>query len=155
MAEFQVKHAEHFMKEALGQALRAYKKGEVPVGAVLVSNNGEIISSAHNCPISMDDPTAHAEILALRKAAQRTGNYRLPGTWLFATLEPCIMCAGALVWSRVRGVIFGARDSKSGAFGSVLNINDVPGLNHRLEIMEGILADECSGILKDFFRRRR
>ena len=143
------------MKRAIMQALRAWKNGEVPVGAVLVSKKGDIISEAHNCPISMDDPTAHAEILALRRAAARLGNYRLPDTWMFTTLEPCVMCAGALVWARVEGVVFGARDPRSGALGSVLDINKVPGLNHRIQVREGILQEECSRILRDFFKRRR
>jgi len=155
MTDFSENRAEFFMKRAIMQALRAWKNGEVPVGAVLVSKKGDIISEAHNCPISMDDPTAHAEILALRRAAARLGNYRLPDTWMFTTLEPCVMCAGALVWARVEGVVFGARDPRSGALGSVLDINEVAGLNHRIQVREGILEEECSRIMRDFFKRRR
>ncbi len=155
MAEFSSDQALFFMKEALSQSLRAWKKGEVPVGAVLVSGTGKILSSAHNSSISLDDPTAHAEILALRHAGRAAGNYRLTDTWMFVTLEPCIMCAGALVWARVKGVVFGARDPRSGAFGSVLDINRVSGLNHRIQVSRGLLEDECSRILRDFFQRRR
>ena len=101
------------------------------------------------------DPTAHAEINALRKAAKKTGNYRLTGTTMIVTLEPCLMCAGALVWARVKRVVFGAPDPKSGAFGSVLDINGVPGLNHRIEVIGGIMEKECGDILREFFRKRR
>ncbi len=155
MFEFSDNKAEFFMKQAILQAIRAWKKGEVPVGAVVVSGAGQILASAHNCPISLDDPTAHAEILALRLAAGKVGNYRLTDSWLISTLEPCVMCAGAMVWARVKGVVFGARDPVSGAFGSVMDINEVPGLNHRIEVTEGVLAAECSQLLKDFFKRRR
>ena len=143
------------MRQALLQAVRAWKKGEVPVGALVVSETGQILSSAHNSPVSLDDPTAHAEILAIRKAGLKTGNYRLTGAWMFVTLEPCIMCAGALVWARLKGVIYGAGDPKTGALGSVTDINEMPGINHRLLVDGGILEEECSRLLKDFFRRKR
>lgn len=155
MAELPFENPEFFMRLAILQAIRAWKQGEVPIGAIIVSEKGEILASAHNSPISLDDPTAHAEILALRKAAARTGNYRLNGTWMFVTLEPCVMCAGALVWARVKGVFFGARDPKAGAFGSLMNINHVPGLNHRVKVRDGILAEECVALLRKFFRKRR
>ncbi len=143
------------MEMAIDEAQKAQGQGEVPVGAVLISKDWEVISRAHNCPIGAMDPTAHAEINALRKAAKKTGNYRLTGTTMIVTLEPCIMCAGALVWARVNGVVFGAPDPKSGAFGSVLDINAVPGLNHRIEVTGGIMERECGDILRDFFKKRR
>jgi len=139
----------------MDEAQKAQGQGEVPVGAVLISKDWGVISRAHNCPIGAMDPTAHAEINALRKAAKKTGNYRLTGTTMIVTLEPCIMCAGALVWARVKGVVFGAPDPKSGAFGSVLDINGVPGLNHRIEVTGGIMEKECGDILREFFRKRR
>ncbi len=144
-----------FMEMAMDEAQNAQGQGEVPVGAVLISEDWELLSKAHNCPISAMDPTAHAEINALRKAAKKTGNYRLTGTTMIVTLEPCIMCAGALVWARVKRVVFGATDPKSGALGSVLDINGVPGLNHRIEVVGGIMEKECGDILRDFFRKRR
>ncbi len=155
MCGFHDEQLDNFMKQAILEAIRGWKKGEVPVGAVVVSSSGQILSSAHNCPISMDDPTAHAEILAIRKAGVKVGNYRLNNAWLFVTLEPCVMCAGAMVWARLKGVVFGVRDPKSGAFGSVLDINQLPGLNHRMDVKEGVLASECSQLLGDFFRKRR
>ncbi len=155
MAELPFENAEFFMRQAIGQAVRAWKQGEVPIGALIVSRHGQILASAHNSPIALDDPTAHAEVLALRKAAGELGNYRLNGTWMFVTLEPCIMCAGAMVWARVEGVVFGAGDPNAGAFGSVMNINQIPGLNHRIEVMEGMLAEECAALLRGFFRKRR
>ena len=155
MIEFPLENAESFMRLAIQQAIRALRRGEVPIGALVVSVHGEILAAAHNSPIALDDPTAHAEILALRKAAHRIGNYRLNNTWMFVTLEPCIMCAGAMVWARVEGVVFGARDPRAGAFGSTMDINGVPGLNHRMEVKEGILAGECAQLLTKFFRKRR
>ena len=155
MAELPFENPEFFMRQATWQAVRAWKQGEVPIGALIVSKRGQILAAAHNSPIALDDPTAHAEVLVLRKAAGKLGNYRLNGTWMFVTLEPCVMCAGAMVWARVEGVVFGARDPKAGAFGSVMDINQVPGLNHRIEVMEGVLAEECAALLREFFRKRR
>ncbi len=155
MAEFSKDDILSFMELALKEAHVAEALGEVPVGAVLVSLDGQILSKGHNRPISTSDPTAHAEIIALRDAATLRGNYRLTDTVMFVTLEPCIMCAGAMVWARVKKVYFGAWDKKAGAFGSVININDVPGLNHRIESEGGILEGECAQILKEFFRKRR
>ena len=145
----------YFMREALKEAEAAYEKGEVPVGAVLVSEDGELLARAHNRPISLCDPTAHAEILALREGARRLGNYRLLGTTLYVTLEPCPMCAGALVYARVKKLIFGTRDAKSGACGSVCNLVKEARLNHRLEVEEGLLAEEARRLLREFFKARR
>ena len=143
------------MRRAILQARLAEARGEVPVGAVMVSGDGMIISEAFNSPIALCDPTAHAEILAIRKAAFTVDNYRLTGTTIYVTLEPCPMCAGALVWARVDRLIFGARDPKAGAFGSVMDMASVSSLNHRIQVYSGLLADECAGLLQGFFRERR
>ncbi len=144
-----------FMELAIEEAREAEKEGEVPVGAVLVTEEGEILSKAHNCPISTSDPTGHAEIVAIRRAAKKILNYRLTNTALFVTLEPCIMCAGALVWTRVKYLFFGAKDPKSGAFGSVIDINNISNLNHRILVASGIMEETCGRLLKDFFLKRR
>jgi len=148
--------AEHvnFMRLALREAERAGKEREVPVGAVLVCD-GRVIARAHNRPIRLVDPTAHAEILALRRAARKLGNYRLSGCTLYVTIEPCAMCAGAIVQARLRRVVFGATDPKSGAGGSVLGILNHPQLNHRVEALAGVLAEDCASVLRDFFCLRR
>ncbi len=143
------------MRQALKEARRALERDEVPVGAVLVSAEGEILSRAHNAPISLCDPTAHAEILALREGARRLGNYRLPGTTLYVTLEPCPMCAGALIHARVKRLVFGAYDPRAGACGSLYRLVEDPRLNHRVEVKGGILAEEAAALLKEFFRRKR
>jgi len=143
-----------FMRLALGEAKRAFAEDEVPVGAVVV-HGGRVIARAHNRPVHLGDPTAHAEILALRRAAKKLGNYRLTGCSLYVTIEPCAMCAGAIVHARLVRVVFGARDPKAGASGSALKVLNHPKLNHRLRIARGVLADECSSILREFFRRRR
>ena len=143
------------MREALAQARKGADAGEAPVGAIVVSAEGEILSRAHNSPIGTNDPTAHAEILALREAARRTGNYRLTGCVLVATIEPCPMCAGAAVAARVAKIVYGAADPKAGAVSTLYNIASDPRLNHRAEVVGGVLADECAGLLKDFFRKRR
>ena len=143
------------MREALREAEAAARKGEVPVGAILVSEEGDLLARAHNQPISLCDPTAHAEILALREGAKRLGNYRLLGTTLYVTLEPCPMCAGALVYARVKRLVFGARDAKSGACGSIYNIVNDERLNHRLEVVSGLLEEEAAKLLRDFFKIRR
>jgi tRNA(adenine34) deaminase len=145
---------EKFMREALLLAEQAAQAGEVPVGAVVVKE-GEIIGRGSNSPISRHDPTAHAEIAALRDAAQRIGNYRLVGCELFVTLEPCLMCVGAMFHARIARVVFGASDPKTGAAGSVFNLFDEKRLNHHASIEGGILANECGKVLSDFFAERR
>ncbi|MFZ6744641.1 tRNA adenosine(34) deaminase TadA [Undibacterium sp. JH2W] len=143
-----------FMQAAYQQALLAWNEGEVPVGAVVVKD-GVIIASGYNRPIGKHDPTAHAEIMALRAAAELMGNYRLPGCELYVTLEPCMMCAGAMMHARLARVIFAASDPKTGVAGSLLNVFEHGQLNHHTQVTGGILADECSSMLKDFFAQRR
>ena len=143
-----------FMQQALDQAKLAAMAGEVPVGAVLVKD-GKIISRGFNQPIGNSDPSAHAEMIALRSAAQLESNYRLPGTTLYVTLEPCIMCAGAMLHARVERVVFGATDPKTGAAGSVLNVFSEKQINHQTQVEGGIMSDECGQILRDFFKGRR
>ena len=145
---------EFFMREALSQAQAAGCLGEVPVGAIVVQE-GIIVGRGFNSPIGDSDPTAHAEIAALRDAARNLGNYRLPGCELFVTLEPCAMCAGAILHSRIARVIYGARDPKTGVHGSVVDLFAVERLNHHTEIVGGILAEECGGLLSRFFAERR
>jgi tRNA(adenine34) deaminase len=128
--------------------------GEVPVGAVVVLD-GEIVGAGYNQPISARDPSAHAEIMALRDAARHLGNYRLPGSSLYVTLEPCTMCSGAIMHARVARVVFGARDPKTGAVGSVLNLFAEDRLNHHAQVVGGVLAEECGALLSEFFARRR
>jgi len=144
-----------WMRAALLEAEKAAAAGEVPVGAVVVSAEGAILSRAHNSPIGANDPTAHAEVLALRAAARKLGNYRLTGCRLVVTLEPCPMCAGAAVAARVSEVVFGAEDPKTGAVATLYRIASDPRLNHRALVVPGVLADECSALLKKFFRPRR
>ena len=141
------------MELALEQAKEAQISGEVPVGAVFV-HNGEVISASGNQPIGLDDPTAHAEILALRKAAEIKGNYRLGGS-LYVTLEPCIMCMGALIHARIKHLIFGAFDHRSGAAGTIYDFSDSSHLNHKFEVLGGVLEKKCQILLKDFFQKRR
>lgn len=143
-----------FMQLALEEARRAAAAGEVPVGAVVVLE-GEILGRAHNASIGLSDPTAHAEILALRGAAAKVGNYRLPGAALYVTVEPCAMCAGALLHARVARLIYGAPDPKAGAVSSVLRLLETPGLAHRVAVTTGIRAEECGALLRDFFQARR
>lgn len=143
-----------FMLRALELAQVARSEGEVPVGALLVGD-GRVIAEGWNRPIGAHDPTAHAEIVALRAAAAALGNYRLTGTTLYVTLEPCAMCASAMVHARVRRLVFGATDPRAGAAGSVFNIVQHPALNHRLECTGGVLAGECSALLRGFFVARR
>lgn len=142
------------MRAALREAARAREEQEVPVGAAVVSD-GRIVARAHNRPLHLNDPTAHAEILALRRAARRLGNYRLTGCSLYVTIEPCAMCAGAIVQARLRQVVFGASDPKAGAAGSILAILNHPKLNHQVAVTKGVLGEECAGVLKEFFRARR
>jgi tRNA(adenine34) deaminase len=143
-----------WMELALEQARLAATAGEVPVGA-LVIKDGEILGRGHNHNLRQNDPTAHAEIVALRQAATRMGNYRLAGCVMFATIEPCSMCAGALVHARMARLVYGASDPKAGAAGSVLQVLNHPSLNHKMEVTAGVLAGKCSEILQEFFRRRR
>jgi tRNA(adenine34) deaminase len=145
---------EAVMARALELAREAGARGEVPVGAVVVLD-GQVIGEGANGPIARHDPTAHAEILALRAAGHAVGNYRLPGSTLYVTLEPCPMCAGAMVHARVGRLVYGARDPKSGAAGSVLDVVRVSALNHQLEVTGGVLAGDCGQILREFFRARR
>jgi tRNA(adenine34) deaminase len=140
---------------ALEEARRAMQIDEVPVGAVLVDVSGDLLASAHNRTIAAQDPTAHAEILALRAAAGKLRNYRLLNTTLYVTVEPCVMCAGALVHARVGRLVFGAPDPKWGACGSLYNVASDPRLNHRLEVISGVCAEECRALMQDFFRSRR
>lgn len=143
-----------FMQQALEQAQLAAMAGEVPVGAVLV-RDGQVISKGFNQPISNSDPSAHAEMMAMRAAAQDEANYRLPGTTLYVTLEPCTMCAGAMLHARVGRVVFGAADPKTGAAGSVLNIFSEKQINHQTQVEGGIMSAECGQVLRDFFKERR
>ncbi len=145
---------EEFMREALRLADQAESRGEVPVGAVVV-NAGIIVGRGCNAPIASNDPTAHAEIVALRNAARALGDYRLPETTLYVTMEPCAMCAGALVAARVRKLVFGVRDLRFGAVRSKFRVADSELLNHRVEIVEGVLPDECLRRLEAFFEQRR
>jgi len=143
-----------FMQQALDQAKLAAAAGEVPVGAVLV-RDGQVISTGFNRPISSSDPSAHAEMMTLRAAAQIESNYRLPGTTLYVTLEPCTMCAGAMLHARVERVVFGAADPKTGAAGSVLNVFSEKRINHQTQVEGGIMSEECGQILRNFFKERR
>ncbi|MGA7595191.1 MAG: tRNA adenosine(34) deaminase TadA [Gallionella sp.] len=143
-----------YMRHALALARQAGTAGEVPVGAVVV-RDGVIIGRGFNAPISRHDPSAHAEMMAMREAAQNSGNYRLVGCELFVTLEPCLMCAGAIMHARIARLVYGASDPKTGACGSVLNVFSEQRLNHHAEVVSGILADECGSMLSNFFALRR
>lgn len=143
-----------FMRLALREARRGFDEDEVPVGAVVVQQ-GRVVARAHNRPIHLNDPSAHAEVLALRRAAKKLGNYRLNDCALYVTIEPCAMCAGAIVQARLRRVVFGARDRKAGAGGSALKVLNHPRLNHQVEVVKGVMADDCATILREFFRSRR
>ena len=148
------------MAQAIAEAQRGAAEGEVPVGAVVIGRgtdgaDGVILAAAHNRPIALNDPTAHAEILAIRQAAAAVGAYRLEGTALFVTLEPCVMCVGAMVQARIAELYFGARDEKAGALGSVYDIGRDGRLNHRIEVYGGLMEPECAALLREFFRSRR
>ena len=143
------------MREALNEAFKGFAEGEVPVGAVVAAPEGEIVASAHNQPVALNDPTAHAEILALRRAGTVCGNYRIEGSTLVVTVEPCVMCMGAAFHARISRIIFGAFDPKWGAAGSLYNLAADDRLNHRIEIVPGVLATECLKVMQDFFRSRR
>lgn len=144
------------MREALAEAFRAMAGGEVPVGAVVVAGDtGRIVGRGRNQPIGAADPTAHAEVVALRDAARRTGNYRLTGATLYVTVEPCLMCAGALVHARIGTLVYGAPEPKAGAVRSVMRALEHPALNHRVEVVAGVLGEECRGAMRAFFSARR
>jgi len=143
-----------FMHLAIAEARAAELAGEVPVGAVIV-RDGEIIATGNNRVLRDSDPTAHAEIVALRVAGKAIGNYRLEGCTLYATLEPCAMCAGAIIHARIARLVYAASDPKAGACGSVLDVMNHPQLNHKVEVVSGLLAEECGAMLTDFFRARR
>jgi tRNA(adenine34) deaminase len=146
---------EHYMKLAIEEALLAELAGEVPVGAVVVNSRGEIVGTGGNRPISACDPTAHAEMVAIRQAALHLQNYRLVDTTLYCTVEPCPMCAGAMIHSRILRLVFGAPDLKAGAAGSVYNILTDPRLNHRVEVTRGVCEIECTALVQQFFSRKR
>lgn len=143
------------MRLAMAEAHAAEQAGEVPVGALVLSPTGEILGRGNNQVLRTADPTAHAEIVALREAGRTLGNYRLLGCTLVCTLEPCAMCAGAMIHARLAGLVYAARDPKAGADGSVLGVLNHDALNHRVRVTEGVLAAECSALLTGFFRRRR
>ena len=143
-----------FMEEAFKEARKAAAEGEVPIGAVIV-REGEIIARAHNKTEQDKDPTAHAEMLAIREAANHLGGWRLTGCSMFVTTEPCSMCAGAIVWSRIEKLYIGTMDPKAGACGSLMNIPQDSRLNHYVEIETGLMREECAGLMKDFFRKLR
>ncbi len=143
------------MREALMEAKKGLTKGEVPVGAVLCGQAGNIVAKAYNCPIALNDPTAHAEILALRKAGEHYRNYRLTGATLVVTIEPCLMCMGAILNARISRLVFGAFDPKAGAAGSVFDLAADKRLNHRIEVIPGIREEACRTIIQEFFRSRR
>jgi tRNA(adenine34) deaminase len=145
---------EKWMQVALGLAAKAAQQDEVPVGAVVVRDN-QIVGRGYNQPIGRHDPTAHAEIMALRDAASALGNYRLPGCTLVVTVEPCTMCAGALVHARIEQLIFGAREPRAGAVCSSAQVLDNPGLNHKVTVVEGVLEKECKALMSAFFKERR
>jgi tRNA(adenine34) deaminase len=144
-----------YMTAALTEARLAAMQDEVPVGAILVSDAGETLAAAHNLPVRTCDPSAHAEILALRAASRKLKNYRLLNTTLYVTVEPCIMCMGALIHARVARLVFGVSDPKGGAAGSLFNLGTDRRLNHRIEVVGGILEEECRTLMQEFFRARR
>ncbi len=154
ITQIKARTAEYFMSEALKEARKAALKKEVPIGAVVVAK-GKIIGRGHNLSVNNNDPTAHAEIMALRRAAKKLFNYRLTGADLYVTIEPCAMCAGAMVWARVRSLYYGAGDPKAGACGSVFNIANSEKLNHRLKIQPGILETGCRRLIQEFFKKKR
>ena len=146
---------ELWMRVALTAAYRGGEAGEVPIGAALVDENDQMLMSTSNRTITDSDPTGHAEIRVLRRAARLRGNYRLTGTTLYTTIEPCVMCAGAIVNARIKRLVFGAHDERFGAVESVFRLCDSDKLNHRIEIVSGVLADECRAVMQQFFRARR
>ena len=149
------KHFEVWMHKALAEAKKAGQINEVPIGAVIVDESGQLLATAHNQVITRSDPAAHAEILAIREACRSIGNYRLVGTTLYVTVEPCLMCMGAAVHARIVRIVFGARDPKWGAAGSLYDFANDSRLNHRVEIISGICKDECRQLMQAFFRKKR
>jgi tRNA(adenine34) deaminase len=145
---------EIFMRQALTEAVRARDQGEVPVGAVVVVD-GRVVGTGCNQPISSVDPTAHAEVNAMREAARNVGNYRLTGATLYVTIEPCLMCVGAMIHARIGLVVYGAAEPRAGALVSAVRAHETAGLNHRLEILGGVLEDECRSVMQEFFKQRR
>jgi tRNA(adenine34) deaminase len=145
---------ERFMREALAEALQAAEQGEVPVGAVVV-RDGEVVGRGYNQPIAAHDATAHAEVVALRAAGQRLGNYRLANTTLYVTVEPCMMCVGAMVHARIGTLVFGTAEPKAGAIESTQRAHEHPALNHRLVVVSGVLAGDCQQLMRRFFQERR
>jgi len=152
--DMNLKHIE-MMKVALSEAQRALKKGEVPIGAVLINANNRVLAAAHNQTITLNDPTAHAEVLAMRSAAAKMGNYRLLNTILYVTVEPCPMCMGAAIHARVSQVVYGTRDPRWGAAGSLYNFATDRRFNHQPEIIEGICQVDCKSLIQEFFRQKR
>ena len=145
---------DRFMRAALGEARRAAREDEVPVGALVVLQ-GRVVARAHNRPLHLIDPTAHAEILALRRAARKLGNYRLPGCTLYVTIEPCAMCVGAIVQARIEQLVYGAPDPKAGACGAALKVLNHRKLNHKVDVVSGVMATDCASVMKEFFRGKR
>ncbi len=143
------------MQEAINEAKNGWLEGEVPVGSLLIDNSNRILARNHNRCISLNDPTAHAEILVIRQAALSIKNYRLNGLTMFVTIEPCPMCMGAIINARLEMLIFGAFDQRAGAAGSVYNLTNDKRLNHQVKVVSGIMENECKGLMQDFFRRRR
>ena len=150
-----IDYLDNFMELALDEAKKAGQMGEVPIGAILVAENGAVLSATHNQTIKKVDPTAHAEILALRQAAIKINNYRLLNTSLFVTVEPCLMCMGALVHARIKRIIYGVADPKWGAAGSLYNFSEDYRLNHRVQIINGVREKECRELMQAFFRAKR
>jgi len=146
---------EDYMKRAIDEAKKAGQNGEVPIGAILVAENGEVLSSAYNRTISLSDPSAHAEMLVMREAGNKIKNYRLLNTILYVTVEPCIMCMGAVIHARIKSVVFGTYDPKGGAAGSLYNFAEDKRLNHRTLIISGICEEECRSLMQEFFKKRR
>ena len=146
-------HAD-FMRLAIAEAARAQQRGEVPVGAIVVIDR-RVVSHGFNQPISSHDPTAHAEIVAIRAAAASVGNYRLTAATLYVTIEPCLMCVGAMIHARIGLVVYGAAEPRAGALASAARAHETPGLNHRLTVIGGVLEDECRGAMQEFFKQRR
>jgi len=153
--EHQARDDRAFMLEAIAEAGKADKIGEVPVGAILVAPDGAIVGRGHNCPIALNDPTAHAEIMALRQAAVKLRNYRLNDCVLYVTIEPCLMCAGAVLHARIKRLVYGAPDPKSGAVDSLFIALTDERLNHRVEVKGGVMQEECAQLLRSFFAKKR
>jgi len=146
---------EDYMRQAIDEAKKAGQNGEVPIGAILAAENGEVLSAAYNRTISLSDPSAHAEMLAMREAGNKIKNYRLLNTILYVTVEPCIMCMGAVIQARIKSVVFGTYDTKGGAAGSLYNFAEDKRLNHRTSIISGICEEECRSLMQEFFKKRR